>query len=83
MKTETLAVTLYGFNMGDYIICTNCGNKKEGTKIYRCNRCNLIFCSACDVTPGIFSVRGNICPNCRTEYSSFKNTRTVLGYIVR
>lgn len=33
--------------MGKYLSCPNCTNVQKGTLIYKCGKCNTIFCYNC------------------------------------
>ena len=68
--------------MGTYLICPNCGNTEEGTRIIRCKKCGGIFCSSCDERPGMLSISGNRYPVCKAE-AKWPSDGTHLGNISR
>jgi hypothetical protein len=67
---------------GIYADCRDCGNTAKGTEVWRCNRCNHMFCEACK-KDAVDWFLGSICPNCECLLLSASGDRNyrVMGKI--
>jgi ribosomal protein L37AE/L43A len=57
--------------MATYRECKNCGNSEEGDNIYKCSKCNVIYCESCgDFSLNVFGNNNWICPSCHSTSDS-------------
>lgn len=61
--------------MAQYRECRHCGNREQGTSIYRCPYCGYYHCESCgEISWSSSTVR---CPSCE----QYHNSTTILGII--
>jgi len=57
--------------MGTYRSCKNCGNEEPGDNLYKCTKCNVIYCESCgDFSLNVFGNNNWICPSCHSTSDS-------------